>query len=300
MKSLRTSVAAAVGGAVLVAGLLVGASVAFADETDVPDRRALAEFVDTVRDTIAEIRENRSEVGSLEALTAGLGIDLDEVISTIEEKVSGAIDEHVEEGHISEERAEMLRDRLEAFSDGAMPFFDRPFHQRDQWRKPNPRGFLPDGVDFGELREMVEAGTPLDEALEELGFDLEEALDDARAMALEHLDRLVEAGRLDEERAAELKERIESFVPGDLRSGPPGDRLRERFGDLPRMREFFDEGFSFEEMPSLEEFLDDLPLDEFPSLGEFLERHRPLRGHFELRTPGGHHWFEFFDRGSSD
>ena len=149
-KSLRVSVAAAVGGAVLLAGLLVGVSFALAQDTE--DSRATEESTDE-----GELHHRHGD-----------GFDL-----------FGDLD-----------------------------------------------------VDLGELREQLESGASLDEALDGLGLDLEELAGQALEDALAHLDEMVAAGRMTQEHADSLEEMIEGL---DFSEGLPFGIGGFRFdGEFPK------------------------------------------------------------------
>jgi polyhydroxyalkanoate synthesis regulator phasin len=90
-------------------------------------------------------------------------------------------------------------------------------------------------IDLDELRKLLESGMSLDEALQELGTDLESLLAEAREQALVEIDELVADGELSEEQADRIKELVESIqletIPFglhrfDLESGELSDLRR--------------------------------------------------------------------------
>lgn len=247
-RSLRTGVAAAVGGAVLVAGLLVGASFALAQdsgEADTSDDTSgSVEFCDRAHDrlhrwlgdlsdiagdmglSLDELRQELRDGATLDELAEAAGVDLEAVIAELRQEALAAIDEAAASGDLSEEQANRLKERIEAFDLGdGFPFGGRDFSLRggDGFsfrgdhgsRLPGGFGDLLGDIDLDLLREQLEGGADLNEALENLGFDLEELANQAVEDAAARLDELVEAGRLTQERADAIKERLEILELGD-------------------------------------------------------------------------------------
>ncbi|MDJ0952420.1 MAG: hypothetical protein QNJ81_01950 [Acidimicrobiia bacterium] len=222
IKSLRTGIAAALGGAVLLAGLLVGASIALADDTEgagVDEKNVencrghfhglTEDIADELGIPLEDIKTQLRDGATLQEVADDLGVDLEQAISSVKDRILEELDERVAAGDISEERADAIRERVEDFELGEFP---------------GPRGFAGFGHGFGdmlgfhdldidpsELREKLESGLSLDEALEEMGVDLEATLQDARDAVLERIDELVADGVITQERADLIKEMIESF-----------------------------------------------------------------------------------------
>ncbi len=314
MKSLRTSIAAAMGGALLIAGLLVGASLALAQESDEPEVTeegtngdSLTRVFGFVQDLLeGETESVAEEAGEedLERIAEELRDDLTPLIDQIRELADAAIDEAVESGALTEEQAERARERVEGFTlpeefpflkrgfrfgvpedfecfgfrfgpDGLesredCPEFELPegfpfgpdgfefgpgpewFELPEDFELPEGFPFGPDGFEFGpmpdgfefrfgpferfgdrledfaegldidlaELQELLESGMSLDEALQELGTDLDSLVADAREQALEQIDQLVDEGDLSEEQANRIKELLESIDLGHFPFGP--------------------------------------------------------------------------------
>ena len=210
VKRLRTSVAAAMGGAVLMAGLLVGASFALAQETTEPE---------------VTVEQNSPERGfhSFRDDARIMGGDLD------------AIDQLVEDGLLTQEQADAIKERLESFDpESRLPFGSRDLpldrlegltddrHPFDGMREfGDLGGFLDElglDVDLAELGDLFRSGASLDELLDGMDLDLDVLVEDATAAALAHLDELVADGTMTQEQADHIKEMIESF---DLSEGFP-------------------------------------------------------------------------------
>ena len=266
MKHLRTSLAAAMGGALLIAGLLLGTSLAIAEESDEPEVTedgtsgdSLTRVFGFVQDLI-EPEPGQDVADDLARIAEELEDDLGPLLDQIRELANAAIDEAVEFGALTEEQAERARDRVEGFAlPGRFPFLERGFRlcpeglefgPMPKWFElpkdfelPENFPFGPDGPDFGplpegfhfhfgplerfgedlegliedldieldELRELLESGMSLDDALQELGTDLESLLADAREQALARIDELVEEGDLTEEQADRIEEMLEGL-----------------------------------------------------------------------------------------
>jgi polyhydroxyalkanoate synthesis regulator phasin len=245
MKSLRTGLAAAVGGAVLVAGLLMGASLARAQTSDdsgssdqtggdtlerVCDRvvdwghRWLVTAEDVASElgmSLDELKDQLAAGATLEDIATEAGMDPDELVSVLREKATEAVDDAVAEGDLTEEQGEALKERIESFDLGDGMFLgNRGFGFRGHHGIPllGDLGDALDGVDLGSLREQLQSGATLDEALENLGVDLEELATQIRDNAIARLDDMVEQGRISQEQADAIKERLESI---DLSQGVP-------------------------------------------------------------------------------
>ncbi len=252
---LRTSIAAAMGGAVLLAGLLVGASFALAQETDEPeitvegdspdrsfrsfrgDARMMGGDLDGIAEelgtTLEELRDQLAAGATLDDIAATFGVDLDAVFDELHQKAIDAIDQRVEDGDLTEEQADAMKERMESFDrQSALPFGSRDFrrdmpegsmddrHPFDGMRGfGNIGGFLGElDLDLAELGDLLRSGASIDEALDSMGLDLDNVVADATAAALAHLDELVAEGTMTQDEADHIKEMIENF---DLSQGFP-------------------------------------------------------------------------------
>lgn len=169
---------------------------------------------------------------------AELGVEPDALSGALRQALENWIDEAVESGRLTQEQGERLKERLES---GEVPFFG---------------GLGPPGFGFGlghhlagppsleaaasyleledtELRERLRDGDTLADVARAEGKSVDGLVDALVAAAEERIDEAVDEGRLDEERAAELKEgleaRIDDLVNSELRfrGGPP---FRRDFG----------------------------------------------------------------------
>jgi hypothetical protein len=148
------------------------------------------------------------------------------------------IDEAVEDGRLSEEKAEEVRaavaDRVEAMVNGEHPTGIKPFgmdrfHGRDGFGGFGFRGKF--GLDqiaevldlsVDELWESLTGGSTLAEIADEKGVTTDTLVDTVLADLDEKLDALVADERLTQERAEEIREgsaaMIESMINGEMPS----------------------------------------------------------------------------------
>ncbi|MCP4964136.1 MAG: hypothetical protein GY926_02760 [bacterium] len=297
IERLRTSVAAAMGGALLVAGLLVGASFALAQETTEPevttesetprgtrghrgDARHFGGHLEDIAEefgtTLDELKSQLADGATLDEIATDLGIDLEGVLDGLRQKALDAIDQQVADGNLTQERADEIKERIESFDLEDGPRFGARGFGGDDHRSGDRRGakgflegldldidleelrglldsgasledalaelgieldleglnlrglgrHLGDSFDFfgdldidlEELRELLSSGMSIEDALVELGVDVDALIADAQEAALAHLDERVAAGTVTQERADEIREKIESF---DLSEGFP-------------------------------------------------------------------------------
>lgn len=240
-KTVRTGLAVAMGGTVLLTGLIVGASIALADSGETPEetsaetvesfrgrggvlRGHLADLAEQLDATVDELRAQIRDGATLEDIAADAGLDLDEALAELRETMLAEIDERVASGDLSEERGDVLRERIESFEFGDFRLrysqFRDDISERFNQRRGfgSLRGFLGDletEIDLDALRQAVEEGLSLEDALEDAGIDLDSALAEAREAALAHIDDLVADGSITQDQADRMKERIEGFEAGN-------------------------------------------------------------------------------------
>ena len=122
VKRLRTGLAAALGGAVLLAGLLFGASLALAqdsDETDVPEESAVTDSLDRVSGLVEDLVKDPDTADELAAelddIAADLHAEIEPFVEEIREKAFDAVDRAVDAGMLSDDEATAIKERIEAF-----------------------------------------------------------------------------------------------------------------------------------------------------------------------------------------
>lgn len=165
---------------------------------------------------------------------AQLGVEPSELSDALRQAYENRIDEALDEGRLSEEQAERLRERLE--SSEVPPFVGLGgfgghglgFHGRG-----GGPGLLEAAAYLGmtqdELREALRDST-LAEIAEERGKNVAGLVDVLVATQVKRIDEAVDEGKLSEEQAAEVKEgledRTEALVNGELRRpGAGGHRF---------------------------------------------------------------------------
>jgi hypothetical protein len=214
VKSLRTGVAAAVGGAVLVGGLLLGASIATAQNSD------SSQLNDSTRTTVPEQSSDGGEglmhrdgCQFFQDLADRLGIDLDQLQQQIEG--GSNLQQLLKDAGIDPESLPRrpgngpMSDFGNGSGPGALPFLGH---------FGNWFGDLNLGIDLGGLRDRLESGMTLEEALTDMGVDVDSAVAQAKQAARDRIDQLLTDGRITSERADELKQMVDEF---DLSQGFP-------------------------------------------------------------------------------
>jgi len=170
-----------------------------------------------------------------------LGVEPSQLTDALREAYTNRIDQAVEDGRLTAEQADALKERLEA---GDVPLLMGPwsghgpghgFHGGFAGGFDAAAAYL--GLSEDELRTALEDGDTLAEVAEEQDKSVDGLVDAMVAAARAHLDEAVEEGRITEEMRdsmlATLEERIrdhvnEGFrhVPGHRGPGPffsPGD-----------------------------------------------------------------------------
>lgn len=255
-RSLKKSVSAAVGGAVLVTGLLVGAAFALAQDADDP------EFTE---ESAAERGAGDDHISPFVDRAQLWDDNLSGVLGEIREQALGTVDEAVADGKLTEEQGKAIKERIEILAFGEeFPFSARdfrfggrgegfPFGSHDFFGTPPqgfefdsdhfPFGFRPDGFDFGgdhlgfslpedldlrdfdfmgELEEFAaRLGTTVDQLREqfESGMTLGEILDDLG----------LDSATLAAEALEQAMARIDELVADGILSQERADTIKEMF-----------------------------------------------------------------------
>jgi hypothetical protein len=166
-----------------------------------------------------------------------LGVEPGELSDALRQALMNRIDEAVEDGRLSEEEGERLKERIDS---DETPLF---FGGLGMHGHGGPGLHLTSldaaatylGVSEAELEERLRNGDTLAEVAEDEGKSVDGLVQALVDSASGRIDEAVEAGRLDEERAeelkAELEERITDAVNGEARpfgGRPFGPRQRDR------------------------------------------------------------------------
>ena len=191
---------------------------------------AAAEGGDDDGDRGAQHDRDKGDEGA--ALAEALGVTVEELEAAMRQVMLDRIDAAVDAGMLTEERAETLREAIEA---GEEPGHGRGF-----------RGHHGFGHGLGWHGDEGDEGAAFADAL---GVTVEELEAAIRQVALDRIEAAVDAGMLTEERAEMLREAIESGEPFE----------RDRFDHGHRGRGFGFDGASVDVLPEeLAERLRDL------------------------------------------
>jgi polyhydroxyalkanoate synthesis regulator phasin len=164
-----------------------------------------------------------------------LGIEPEELSDALQQALENRLDEAVEDGRLTEEQAERLKERLEA---GVMPLFRGPrAFSAPRLHRHGPRLFaaLDTAAEYldlteAELRERLRDGDTLAEIAREEGKSVDGLVTALVAEKTERLDEAVEDGRLTEAQrdriVASLREQVTAMVNGRLPSFRPGRFFR--------------------------------------------------------------------------
>ena len=157
-----------------------------------------------------------------------LGVEPSQLTDALREAYTNRIDQAVEDGRLTAEQADALRERLEA---GDVPLLMGPwsghgpghgFHGGFAGGFDAAAAYL--GLSEDELRTALEDGDTLAEVAEEHDKSVDGLVDAMVAAARAHLDEAVEEGRITEEMRdsmlATLEERIRDHVNEGFRHVP--------------------------------------------------------------------------------
>lgn len=166
---------------------------------------------------------------------AQLGVESSELSDALRQAYENRIDEAVDEGRLTEEQANRLKERLDA-TDAPLLFGlgGGPRGHGFGLRRGGGSGILEEAASYlgmtqDELREALQDST-LAEIAEERGKPVAGLVDALVATQVQRIDEAVEDGKLTDDQAAELKDglrdRTEALVNGELRRpAGPGHRF---------------------------------------------------------------------------
>jgi uncharacterized protein YidB (DUF937 family) len=166
-----------------------------------------------------------------------LGVEPSELADALKQALKNRIDEALDDGRLTEEQADELKMRVDADEFpllGGLGMFGRSFHGGPALGRfghfellENAASYL--GLTEAELREALEDQT-LAEIAEEQGKTASGLVQQLVATQTKRIDEAAAAGRITEEQATELKaemnERMQGLVNGELRLRGDGERHR--------------------------------------------------------------------------
>jgi uncharacterized protein (DUF433 family) len=177
--------------------------------------------------TVAELQEARDDGIRLPELATDLEVDLAEVVDALQSLLIEEVEEAVEAGDMTQERADRILERIEVAN-----------VMRDYFGWEAHLEVLADSLDMttDELLAAREAGTRLRELLDEADVSPEEIRDAMSTAREEAIEQAFEDGALTEEQMERLLDEPGWFVPRGLRDrffrfNPPAGR--EGVGPLP-------------------------------------------------------------------
>lgn len=194
--------------------------------------------------TAEELRDEIRSGKTIQELFEEKGLDYEEVAAQWLADHQACLDEAVAEGELTEEQAALLQDHfeervVEGFLFNQMQQFGNAmrsymhFQTEKLWN--NGHGVMGDlleklGITFDELQERIQGGESVEDLAEEAGIDLQAMHEERIAEQLERVDQAVEDGKITEEQADRIRERLniqlENPVPWHM-----FDRMNDRMHD---------------------------------------------------------------------
>jgi polyhydroxyalkanoate synthesis regulator phasin len=159
-----------------------------------------------------------------------LGVESDELANALKQALKNRVDEAVEDGRLTEEQGEELKERIDS---GETPLIFPGFGPRGDLEHHGHFGGLDAaatylGLTEEELHERLRDGDALAEVARAEGKSVDGLVDAMVADARERVDEAVEDGRLTGARAneleQELEERITDLVNGEFPDARPFGR----------------------------------------------------------------------------
>ncbi len=193
------------------------------------------------------IREALKEGATLADLIEVQGLDEDEVVADLKAGAIERVNQALEEGKIDEDRAEAMIARIEESDLDTL--LNRDFAPRPPM-PPIALEMVADALEMSEedLHAALEDGQTVPELIEAEGLSVEAVADDLKGAVVARVEDAVEEGKIDEDRADVMLERledsdvIEQWLAGEApfpgsRSGVM-DRVREWLRSAPKVLRF--------------------------------------------------------------
>jgi uncharacterized protein YidB (DUF937 family) len=186
---------------------------------------ALTEVLGIDADALHERLHNSETIADI---AAEQGVAVDDVIAALlgeaEERLDAAVaDERLTQAE-AEERLGSIEERITEFVNGEIDFPGPGHHRHGGFGLGAAAELL--GLDGAELMEQLQAGSTLADIAAEQGISTDELADAMSAPMIERLDQAVADGDLTQaeadERLADLEEKIDDMISGELPAGEPG------------------------------------------------------------------------------
>lgn len=201
--------------------------------------------------TVDELRDEIRSGKTIQELFEEKGLDYDEIAAQWLADHQACLDEAVAEGELSEEQAALLQERFEerveeGFLFNQMQQFGNAMRSYMNFRAEKlwegGHGLVGQileslGITFDELQERIQGGESVEDLAEEAGIDLQAMHEERIAQQLERVDQAVEDGKITEEQADRIRERLNNQLENPI-PWKMFDRMHDRMQD--RMDRPFD------------------------------------------------------------
>ncbi len=187
-----------------------------------PGAEAMAEALGLTQE---EIRQGFQDGKSLADLAAEQGVAIDDLKATLVAEATRAIDDAVADEKLDPERAEEMKAGLDERIDTLInqdPSERRAHHHRPFGRLGATLDELEEtlGLTAEEIRDGLADGKSLADMAEEQGVSVEDLAAQLTAGLEERIDDAVRDGKMDPERAAAVKERLDERVDRAINAEP--------------------------------------------------------------------------------
>ena len=157
----------------------------------------------------------------LEKFAANLGVDKDKVSEALKQTQEQMIDEAVQEGKMTSDEAAKLKERIQ---NNACPFLGPmgPFGGHRGGGFGGPNGTLLAqvlGMSEDELKAQLKDGKKIQDLVQEKGLTMEQVWEKMKKLRIQQIQQAVTEGKLDQEKASAMIERIQNAPQGPLGKG---------------------------------------------------------------------------------
>lgn len=157
----------------------------------------------------------------LEKFAVNLGVDKDKVSEALKQTQEQMIDEAVQEGKMTSEEAAKLKERIQ---NNACPFFGPmgPFGGHRGGGFGRQDGALLAqvlGMSEDELKAQLKDGKKIQDLVQEKGLTMEQVWEKMKELKIQQIQQAVTEGKLDQEKANAMIERIQNAPQGPLGKG---------------------------------------------------------------------------------
>ena len=230
---------------VMIVGLLVGGLVtsvsAYGQNPPVCPTEPVP--LDVLGITAEELRDEIRSGKTIQEIFDEKGLDYQSFVDQWIADHQACLDEAVKQGQISEEQAKLTQERLESKLKDGFLFHQMRHFGNSMWSFMQARseklwggnGFIGQILEkldltLSELKEKVLGGEKINDLAEQAGIDLDAIHEDRIQNQLERIDQLLADGKISEEQADRMRERlnsqVEQMIPFHM-----FDRMQDRMQD---------------------------------------------------------------------